>query len=189
MKNKLKFYVIIAVLIFIFSLVITVNVQHKKIIKERADKERFMQNYYSALEDNADLRKENLKWRELPAKYKKLLDSLGKELSIRPKTIERVVIKTIIQHDTIVKYLLTVQNSDTSWAFTDNGECYVYKGEVSLSGNLVSVKKTDFLYTNKFDEVYYWYRSWFLGKKKYTQKTVATCGSAFTKDITIIKGK
>jgi plasmid maintenance system antidote protein VapI len=182
---KYRVYIILFGIILILS---GINYSLKK-SNDRKDAKivRLTGNLDEVLQENNSYLVLNLTQKEAIKATSLKLDSLAHLLDIRPKNIERIVTKTIIQHDTIEKLITVVQKSDSTWSFFDKGDCYEYRGEATLANRDLSIKKTEFLYLNKMTDVFYWYRNWFLGKKKYTQESRATCGQASTKDITIVK--
>jgi len=182
---KFKVYIVLIVIILIFA---GISYYQKKAIDRKDAKiVRLSNNMDGLLQENADYLILNLTLKEASKASSLEVDSLSRLLKIRPKTIERIITKTIIHIDTVPVYIPVVQKTDTSWVFFDVADCFEYRGQVTKVDEGITVKRISFLYTNKMIDTFFWYRSWFLGKKKYTQETKATCGSAYTKDITIVK--
>lgn len=181
-----KVYLILGGIILILS--VTICIQQNVITKKDAKIVRLTDNVGNLMDENANLIVLNVTESELKGEYLKERDSLANLLKVRPKQVIRYITTTIIQHDTITEYIPVVQKTDTSWAFTDNGECYVYKGEVNLSDNILSVKRTEYFSTNKLSYAFYWYRKFpIVGKKRYTQEVFSSCGDSYTNDVTIVK--
>lgn len=188
MLQKVKNYLIGAVIIFLISSVVAVNIQHKAIVRLRAENMRKTENINQLLNENADYQVLELTYKEAIRGKDLKIDSISHLLRIKPKQIERIIYKEIIQHDTTIKYVPVIQTNDTTWKFTDKGDCFVYKGEVILSKEDINVKRVDFLYQNQIIDTYFWKRKfWIFSKKKYFQESVATCGGSQTKEVIIKK--
>jgi hypothetical protein len=185
---KAKIGIIIFAIIFVAGLVVTVNVQIKTIKLKDAKIERLTGNVDELLKENADYVTLNLTQKEANKTLSLHLDSIASLLKIRPKTIEKVVYKEIIQHDTITELIPVVQTTDTTWKFTDEGDCFIYKGVVTLSDDTISVKRKEFSYLNKIIDTFFWKRRfWIFSKKQYFQESRATCGETKTLEINITK--
>jgi hypothetical protein len=190
MFSKIKNYLIGAVIIFLISSVVAVNIQHKAIVRLRAEKIRLTENIGQLLDENADYQVLTLTQKEAFKAASLKIDSISHLLKIKPRTIERIVYQTVIQHDTTIKYVPVVQINDTLWKFADVGNCFVYKGEVLLTDKELSVKRTDFTYHNEIISTYFWKRPfWIFGKKKYFQEATTTCNAKVTTREVIIKKK
>jgi hypothetical protein len=190
MFSKIKNYLIGAVIIFLISSVVAVNIQHKAIVRLRAEKIRLTENIGQLLDENADYQVLTLTQKEAFKAATLKIDSISHLLKIKPKTIERIIYQTVIQHDTTIKYVPVVQINDTLWKFTDVGNCFVYKGEVLLTDKELSVKRTDFTYHNEAINVFHKHRKfWIFSRWRYEWETVPKCGTFKTTEINIVKRK
>ena len=188
--SKVKTWLIVGAIIFVGIAVVTVNIQHKAVVKLRAEKIRLIGNIDQLLDESSSYMTLYLTQKEALKQKSLKIDSISDLLKIRPKTIERIIYKEIIQHDTTIKYISVVAKNDTTWKFTDIGNCFVYKGEVTLSDNLLNVKRTGFDYHNEIIDTYFWKRKfWIFSKKKYFNESVATCGGTTTREVNIVKKK
>ena len=187
--NKIKLYLIIGAVLFVAASVVTVNVQSKIIKKRNETIDRLRYNESELLKDNDNLVRLELTQKELTGKLVRERDSLAGVLKVRPKTIEKIVIKEIKQIDTVTEFIPVIQKTDTSWAFSDVRDCFTYKGTFFVTPDSIYLQRNYFGYQNKIDEVYYYKRKFpIFGKKRYYQESVAQCdASVKTTEITIRK--
>ncbi len=188
MKLTPKGITLIAGVAIILFLTVAYNVQRKTIRLQNEKIARLTDNIQQLIDDSVNQEVLYLTEKELSKAMKFERDSIAAVLNIRPKTITKYVEKVIYQRDTIVKFIPVVQKSDTTWSFTDNGECYVYKGTVFYTGDSVKVQKNDFIYTNEIIDTYFWKRKFpIFGKKKYFQESFSKCGGVSNKEINIVR--
>jgi hypothetical protein len=188
MIGKVKSAIIVAAIIV--AAIVIICTQNKKIVNLRAEKIRLIANVDQLLDESSEYATLFLTQREALKQKSLKIDSISDLLKIKPKTITKIVFKEIIQHDTVKVQIPAAQINDTTWKFTDAGDCFVYKGEVTLSDNKVGVKRTGFDYHNEIIDTFFWRRKfWIFSKKKYFTESVATCGGASTKEINIIRKK
>ena len=191
--SKIKAIAIFIIAIIFVAMGVSIQILSKNLKQERADKERLWSN-------NMELSSANWQYQKLvytrdefikiqDAKLKQALDSL----KIKPKSVEKIVYRTITEKDTVVREVLVLQFANHEWMFADTGQCYIYKGMVTILDNdSISVKKTDFFYTNSTTDYFYQERKHkFLGirfgKKTVKQVTVPKCGTATERIIEIVK--
>jgi hypothetical protein len=188
--SKIKTWLIGFAIIFAISAVVGFNIQRKAIIRLRAEKIRLTENIGQLLDENTDYQILTLTQKEAIRASSLKIDSITHLLKIKPKQVERIIYKEIIQHDTTIVQIPAAQINDTTWKFTDAGNCFVYKGEVSLSDNIVGVKRVDFVYRNNIVDTYFWKRSfWIFSKKRYFQESITECDAKVTTKEVIIKKK
>ena len=190
--TKIKAIAIFAVAIIFVAMGVSIQILLKNLRQERSDKERLWHN-------NMELSSANWQYQKLvytkdefikvqDAKLKQALDSL----KIKPKSIEKIIYRTITEKDTVVREIPVLQITKQQWQFTDTGACYIYKGVVFYTGDSIKVHKTEFSYQNETTDYFYQERKHkFLGirfgKKQVKQVTVPKCGTATERIIEIIK--
>ena len=190
--SKIKAIAIFIIAIIFVGMGVSIQILSKNLKQEKADKERLWHN-------NMELSSANWQYQKLvytkdefikvqDAKLKQALDSL----KIKPKSIEKIVYRTITEKDTVIKEIPVLQITKQQWQFTDTGDCYVYKGVVFYTDDSIHVKKTAFFYTNETTDYFYQQRPHkFLfirfGKKEVKQVTVPKCGTASERVIEIQK--
>lgn len=190
--TRLKAIAIFIVAIIFVAMGVSIQVLSKNLKQERADKERLWSNNMELLSANWQYQKliytkdEFIKVQD--AKLKQALDSL----KIKPKSIEKIIYRTITEKDTVVKEVPVYVLDKNQWQFVDTGACYIYKGVVFYTGDSIKVHKTEFSYQNETTDYFYQQRPHkFLfvrfGKKQVKQVTVPKCGTANERVIEIIK--
>lgn len=181
-------YIIIAVVLIFFGMGVTISIQNGILKKERSEKLRWQVNYNEITDDRDNYILLNLTFKEALKARDLRIDSISTLLKIRPKTIERIVFKEIIQRDTIREEIPVQIITQNSWRFTDVGDCYVYKGEVFYTGDTIHVERVGFTYQNEVIDTFFKYRKhWIFSKWQYRQKSISTCGDSKTRDIKIFK--
>lgn len=192
--SKIKAIAIFIIAIIFVAMGVSIQILSKNLKQEKADKERLWHN-------NMELSSANWQYQKLvytkdefikvqDAKLKQALDSL----KIKPKSIEKIVYRTITEKDTVVKEVPVYVLGNNQWQFVDTGTCYIYKGVVLYTGDSIKVHKTEFSYQNETTDYFYQQRPRkFLGirfgKKQVKQVTVPKCGTASERVIEIIKNK
>ena len=188
--SKLKAITIFAVAIIFVAMGVSIQILSKNLKQERADKKRLWHN-------NMELSSSNWQYQKLiytrdefikvqDAKLKQALDSL----KIKPKSVEKIVYRTITEKDTVVREIPVLQIANKQWQFVDTGACYIYKGVISYIDDSIHVKKTDFSYDNGTQQFFYGQRphkflffKW--GKREVNQITVPKCGTVSERVIEI----
>lgn len=193
--TKLKAIAIFIIAIIFVAMGVSIQILSKNLKQERADKERLWSN-------NMELSSANWQYQKLvytrdefikiqDAKLKQALDSL----KIKPKSIEKIVYRTITEKDTVVKEVPVYLLTKDKWFVSDTGKCFTWSGVVTvLSDDSINVKRTGFYYQNETTDYFYQERKHkFLGirfgKKQVKQVTVPKCGTATERVIEIIKNK
>lgn len=190
--NKIKLIIIGIVILFVASLVITINVQIKKINSLELDNLRLGYNQNQLNDTITNLTVLTLTQKETIGKYAQQRDSALKALHLKPKQVLKIITNTITEtiHDTIPVPVNIV--TDNVWKITDTGKCFVYKADILLLDDSLSVYRTDFIYQNKTTEVFFKVRPhkflfirW--GKWDYKRDISSECGQSKVEDITFIK--
>jgi hypothetical protein len=186
--NRQKLILIGVIVVLFFGMVATITIQNGILKKERAEKLRWQVNYNEIAVDRDNYISLNLTIKEALKARDLKIDSISTLLRIKPKTIERIIYKEIIQHDTIREEIPVQIITQNSWRFTDVGDCYVYKGEVFYTGDTIHVERVGFTYQNEVIDTFFKFRKhWIFSKWQYLQKSVSTCGESKTRDIKILK--
>jgi len=191
MKN-LKFYLILAGVLFLATAVISVNILTKKVKAQKAEIARVQGNNAQLMGENLQKTTLVLKERELTGKVLAERDSLAEALKIRPKQITKIVTTTVIQKDTVIKKVPVYISGQNFWKIKDSGPCFVWQANAFILDDSLSVNRTLFSYNNKTTDVYFKERPHkFLfiryGKWQYKQKIDSECGGISTKEIQFIK--
>ena len=190
--SKIKAIAIFIIAIIFVAMGVSIQILSKNLKQERADKERLWHN-------NMELSSANWQYQKLvytrdefikiqDAKLKQALDSL----KMKPKSIEKIIYRTITDIDTVIHEVPVYVLGKNQWQFTDTGACYIYKGVVFYTGDSIKVHKTEFSYHNETTDYFYQQRPHkFLfirfGKKQVKQVTVPKCGTATERIIEIVK--
>ena len=153
--NKIKLFVSIFVAGFVAIAVVTVNIQANKIKVLKSEIERIKNNNLQLMTDNRSQTNLILRQNEITGLLKYQVDSLAKSLKVKPKFIDRIVYQTITEKDTVVKNVFVSQFANHEWLIADTGKCFVWKGIVTLSDTVLSVKRNEFDYQNKITFVAY----------------------------------
>lgn len=189
--SKLKAIAIFIIAIIFVAMGVSIQVLSRKYKAEKSNRERLWQN-------NIELTAENRQYTNLLYSrdefIKTMTDSLKTALNalkIKPKTIEKIIYRTITDIDTVDKVVF-VDYRKTHWLVSDAGKCFTWSAMAFLSDTTLKVIRTDFSYQNGSVDYFYQSRAKkFLfiryGKKKIRQVTVPVCGSVYEKTIEIIK--
>ena len=122
------------------------------------------------------------------------IDSLAKEIKIKPKQIDRIQIETQTIHDTTRIPVPVYITAPGEWKIADQGECWSWKATATLAGDSLRIQRDEFKYDNETTRVYFQKRTKkFLGipvgKKKAFMRATNKCNAEETvTEITFIKG-
>jgi len=187
MKN-IKLYIQVGGVILIIILAgLYVNERKVKLF-ERSEKERVQANLKNSFNDSLKLAVFYLREKEVTGKIKRERDSLAKALDIKPKQIIKFVDRWLTRIDSVPKYITLKQTTDSTYYLNDIiDNCTRYEAMIIIEKDSMEFKRLGFYDDNKIDDVFYWYRKWFLGKKRIEQIVTARCGDVKTREINIIK--
>lgn len=196
-------------LILILSAVIVIlmgllGITYKQMRTQRSEAIRWEHNYEQSQEDISRI---ELTYREFKDQATAKEDSLLKELSIKPKQVERIVyieneytntdtteIDFIITGDEVVD----IPERPKTLKFISRIDCIQIEGMVTTKDPRTSLSVTSIQYNNSFSYVAYWERrqwkflgikSKLFGKKQGELKISSACGKSTVKEIDIIKKK
>ena len=191
MKNIKLILIGIAVL-FLTAAIVIVKIQAKKIKAQKAEIDRVQGNNTQLMGENRQNTTLVLRKDEVNGKLRGTIDSLSKVLQIKPKQIEKIVTKTVIQKDTVIKKVPVYTSGQNFWKIKDSGPCFKWQADAFILDDSLSVNRTLFSYSNKTTDAFYKERPWkFLfikfGKWQYKQKTNSECGESVTKEIQFLR--
>lgn len=193
MISKVKTYLIIAGILIVLSLVVTNYLNHKKYLREKAERIRQENNVAELLakdKANMDL---NLK----QAEYLKYLsaenEALLKQLQIKPKTVVKFVEREVIIKDTVVKEVPVYVTGYRQWHIKDSGECWKWEADAYLINDSLNIDRTLFDYRNKTRDIFvkklkfkFLFIKIYSGKE-INQVTIPECGEEIRRTVNIIK--
>jgi len=187
MFAKFKWIIAGTGVVIIFVLAITLQLEHKGKLREKADRIRLQKNQNQLTQEKAELTTLVLKTNEVTGIIKHERDSLAEALRIKPKQIIKYVDRLVFQTETIPKIIPVYKPNDSTYYISDIDTCFTYEGIAIIENDTMTFKRTLFDYHNNIIDAYFWDRKWFLGKKKFYQVAKAQCGGTKTKQIEFIK--
>lgn len=193
MIPKVKTYLIIAGVLFIIALSATNYLNHKKFLREKAERIRQENNVAELLKkDKANIAL-NLTQSEYISSLSSENESLLKQLQIKPKTVVKFVEREVIIKDTVVKEVPVKVTGKDYWHISDKGKCWRWEADAYLWNDSLKIDRTLFDYRNKTSDVFYKkrvFKLWFIeiySGKKIIQQTSSECGEVSTKTVQVIK--
>ena len=155
MFKNIKLYLLGLAVLFLAGVIVTVNLQAKKIKRIEADNFRLESNQVELI-SNAD-KQTNLilKQNEVTGRLERERDSFAKSLKIKPKTIDKLVYITNTIRDTIRVNVETIITGPDMWKITDQGACFKWAANAFKQGDSLKVQRTSFEYNNKITEVFF----------------------------------
>lgn len=193
MIPKVKTYLIIAAVLFIIALSATNYLNHKKFLREKAERIRQENNVAELLKkDKANIAL-NLTQSEYISSLSSENESLLKQLQIKPKTVVKFVEREVIIKDTIVKEVPVKVTGKDYWHISDKGKCWIWEADAYLWNDSLKINRTLFDQQNKISDVFYKkrvFKLWFIeiySGKKIIQQTSSECGEVSTKTVQVIK--
>lgn len=191
MKLNLKTYFILAVILFLAIAVVTVNVQIKKIKKQKAEIERLKNNNAQLLTEGLQIQNLILKQKEVTGKIKRERDSLAAVVKIKPKYIEKIVTIENRIYDTLPVIIPAVPLTSHTWKIKDGNKCFKWEAIATRSGDSLQIQRTLFSYNNQTIQTFWKKAPRFLGIRigpwKFYQKIDAQCGEVKYQAITFTK--
>jgi hypothetical protein len=173
--------------------------EHNAKLKERAEKERLERNQEQLLNENAEYRKVTLTDDEFKKAITRKVDSLLKEMKLKPKFVTNVIENHYYHGDTSSHTLPTTPQTYDGYkvyTFNDTASCFKIGGFVRtfLTGDpLVTINQRKF--NNESTQIDYIRRSHkFLGIIPYgpwkgEAQIFNTCGTTETREIIVLKKK
>jgi hypothetical protein len=193
MIPKIKNYLIIAGVLFIFALSATNYLNHKKYLREKAERIRQENNVAELLKkDKANIAL-NLTQSEYISSLSSENESLLKQLQIKPKTVVKFVEREVIIKDTGDKEVPVKVTGKDYWHISDKGKCWRWEADAYLWNDSLKINRTLFDQSNKTTDVFYKkrvFKLWFIeiySGKKIIQQTSSECGEVNTKTVQVIK--
>ena len=193
MISKVKTYLIIAGVLIVLSLAVTNYLNHKKYLKEKADRIRLENNQAQLLAEKLAQIELNLKQKEFISSLSSENDSLLKALQIKPKTVVKYVERTSVIHDTVTREVPVYVTGYRQWHIKDSGQCWKWEAEAYLIDDSLRIDRTLFDYQNLTTDVFFRkrvFKLWFIeiySGKEIVQKTSSECGDVTTKTVNVIK--
>jgi hypothetical protein len=192
MLKNIKLWLIGFAILFLAGAVVTVNIQAKKIKKQKAEIERIANNNYQLMADNLNITNLNLKDNEVIGRLRFAKDSLAKALKIKPNQVERIIYIDNSTHDTVKVPVFAEITGLNRWKITDQGECFKWAGNAFKQGDSLKVQRTLFEYNNRTTQVFWKQRPHkFLfikyGTWQYSQKIESDCGQTTLQSFTFLK--
>jgi hypothetical protein len=189
--NKVKSYAIGVLFAFLLIVAWQLKVKDSNLQFANQEKQRYFNNWLSAQSEADKSTHQVYREKEVSGKLKSELDSLAKLLKVRPKQITKIEYVTQVIHDTINVPVQITPFKDF-WSIKDSAKCWIWEGEVRLTDERLTVKRTNFDYKNKTTEVYYRQRpKHFLfiryGKFRNYKDEKSDCGNNVTKSFEFIK--
>lgn len=189
---KLKTILIGAVILFVISAVVTANILLKQNKKLKAENERVQNNNFQLMQEKLEYSNLLIKEKEVTGDLRLKVDKLAKDLRVKPKFINKIVYVTVTDIDTILKEVPVFVVSKDFWHITDTGKCFTYDADIKLLNDLISVKRTGFIYTDSTTTVYYRKRPnkflWFpVGKRVNYVQVSSKCGQGKVSEFNFIK--
>jgi len=185
--GKIKMSLAIAGVLAIVFLFLALQFANRKIENLEQDNDRLLANQTDLILDNINERKLVLNYRELVGSLKVRIENLADSLRLRPKEIIKVEYETIIEHDTIIRPVVTESIQKNTWIVTDTGKCHIWEGiaELDTIEWELEAQRTKFEYNNTIESVYYRKRKhkfWFIhwGKWINYHKINPKCGEVRT---------
>lgn len=179
--NKIKLYLTIAGVLFIIGLLINLSVVKNKNAELTANNERILRNQLQLTGDNRQLQNFVFRQNEVNGKLKLQVDSLAKELKVKPKFITRIEYRYITQHDTDSVFIEVNKLSKDTWSVQDSGQCWSWLGTAYLKNSDLEITRRDFQYSNKVTDVFYRKRPegffGFLKRRINYHKVTPECGT------------
>lgn len=164
-----------------------------KIKKQKAEITRIEANNIQLLQENIQYANYILRDNEVIGKLRHEKDSIAEALRIKPKQIEKIKYETITVHDSIDRPVPVYIAGKNFWQISDTiNKCTVYKADIFLTDDSLTVKRTDFFNQNKVTNVHFRQRPhrflfirW--GKWVNLQQTSSECGEIKTVQFEFIK--
>lgn len=196
--SKIKAIIIGVIVLLFFSMGVTIQVLSRKYKAEKADRERLWQNNLALTAQNMQYTKLLFTKDEFIQQMSDTLKKALNDLKIKPKTITKIVERTITDRvvDTVEVEVEVNPIADLSWSIQDTAKCWTWKAELEMIDNYPEIHRTYFEYENKTTDYFYKtkvrdenrkFLFWHLKKKVIKQVTVPKCGEATEKTIEIIK--
>ncbi len=170
--------------------------------KVKQDRDRIYSNYGQLLDSLNDHRTYIMTLEELKKMDGFKIDSLTRELKVRPKTVTRIIKETITVVDTVREPVYVEVNpvNFSSWILRDsimgrnNTVCMKYTGEAMLIDSTLYFDRIGYYSNDNIVRMYNWERKhkfWFIrfGKKIYHSHVSSDCGKSTSTEIEIYKKK
>ena len=193
MIPKIKNYLIIAGVLIVLSLAVTNYLNHKKYLREKADRIRLEDNQAQLLAEKQTQIELNLKQKEFLSSLSCEKDSLLKALQIKPKTVVKYVERTSVIHDTVTKKVPVYISGYRQWHIKDSGQCWKWEADAYLIDDSLRINRTLFDYKNTTTDIFtkklkfkFLFIKIYSGKEV-IQKSSSECGSETTKTVNVIR--
>lgn len=192
MKNKL----IIIIGVLLASLLLSNYFMFKQMRQNKQDAVRWENNY---TESKNNVSRVQLFYDEFKEEKTEEIDSLLKELSIKPKQVETIVTITNEYENTDTIYVpMEVTPKRDVFTFSKKIDCTMIEGFIATKDNIPKLNITFVSHVEEIDHVTYWSRRKYrilgiktklFGRKVGELKATTNCGKVSIKQIDIIKKK
>lgn len=153
--NKIKLYLSLAGILLIVGLFINLGIVIRKNAKIADNMQRILRNQLQLTGENRQLQNYIFRQSEVNGQLKREVDSLARELSVKPKYITRIEYRTISEIDTVDKIVYVDKIAEGEWFVSDTGQCFVWSGTARLKDSDLEVTRDSFEYENKITDVFY----------------------------------
>lgn len=189
--SKFKLYAIIAGVVLFFGMGATIKILIARDKAQKSDIARLESNWVNEIANKQKVVNLLVKEKELTRAQRKAVDSLAKELKIKPKNIERVIYIDVITKDTVKMPVPVYITAPNEYLLKDSSKCFKYASKLILKDNVIKAERQYFEYNNQTTEVFYKIRPYkFLfihfGKWQYKQQISSTCGDVQEKSIVFL---
>lgn len=190
--KNFKTYLILAAILFVIGLMATIKIQHNSNVKLKNENARIEGNQFALLSDDQTQVNLVLKQKEINGKLKFIVDSLAKELKIKPHQIEKIITIENFIHDTVRVPVYVTSTGKGQWNISDSSKCFKWQGNALLLKDDLKITRTLFENKDVIIETFYKVRPHkFLfikyGKWQFKEKISSTCGTVQEKNISFIK--
>lgn len=188
----MKKYLILIAILFVITCVVTINLQSKKIKRQKENIERIESNNFQLLSDSRQQTELFLKEKEVTGRIKRERDSLALIIKIKPKFITKIVTIDNSIHDTIPVPVPVKITGKNEWMIRDSTECLKIVYNAKLTEDSLIVKREFLEYDNNPIQVFYRERPHkFLfikfGKWQYKQVVKTKCEEPRIETINFVK--
>jgi hypothetical protein len=191
--NKLKNYSIIILVSFLLISVGAWKLYEQKYKDEKADKERWIDNFNQVSDENNHNKQIILSEREFKKTLSDSLKDVLRQLKIKPKTVEKIVERSFTDKITGIKVVPVSFVAKNTWQINDSVGCLIYRATAYLKGDSLKVVRTYASYQNNSIDVlhrrergkFIFWKTYYRNKFNLTTKT--KCGEESSKTIEVQK--
>lgn len=190
--SKFKLYGIIFLAVLFFGMGISLKILIQKNKAQKTEIARVQENNMQLMAENRQITNLALTQKEIIGKISREVDSLAKQLKIKPKQITKIVYIDIYTRDTIKVPVYVTVTGKNQWNISDSSKCFKWTGKAYLTEDSLKIDRTLYEDRNKITQAFYKVRPFrFLfiryGRWQYLQSLSSTCGNTKELSIDIIK--